>query len=115
MLYGTLLLTATGLFSQLLGFIYRILLSRLIGAEVMGLYQLVMPVYSVLLSVTAVGLTAAVSSPIRSNRAKVSFSKRPLVSAMRIGLMLCPPYTSNSCISSAWPTCSNVPIWRSCA
>ena len=62
MLYGTLLLTATGLFSQLLGFIYRILLSRLIGAEVMGLYQLVMPVYSVLLSVTAVGLTAAVSS-----------------------------------------------------
>ncbi len=62
MLYGTLLLTATGLFSQLLGFIYRIFLSRLIGAEVMGLYQLIMPVYSVLLSVTAIGLTAAVSS-----------------------------------------------------
>ena len=28
----------------------------------MGLYQLIMPVYSVLLSVTAVGLTAAVST-----------------------------------------------------
>lgn len=62
MLYGTLLLTATGLLGQLLGFIYRILLSRLIGAEVMGLYQLIMPVYSVLMSVTAVGLTAAVST-----------------------------------------------------
>ncbi len=62
MLYGTLLLTATGLASQLLGFFYRILLSRLIGAEVMGLYQLIMPVYSVLMSVTAVGLTAAVSA-----------------------------------------------------
>ena len=62
MLYGTLLLTATGLLNQLLGFVYRILLSRLIGAEVMGLYQLIMPVYSVLMSVTAVGLTAAVSS-----------------------------------------------------
>ena len=60
--YGTLLLTATGLVNQLLGFVYRILLSRLVGAEVMGLYQLVMPVYSVLLSVTAVGLTAAVSN-----------------------------------------------------
>ena len=62
MLYGTLLLTGTGLLSQALGFLYRIALSRLIGAEVMGLYQLVMPVYSVLLSVTAVGLTAAVSN-----------------------------------------------------
>ena len=62
MLYGTLLLTGTGILAQALGFLYRICLSRLIGAEVMGLYQLVMPVYSVLLSVTAVGLTAAVSN-----------------------------------------------------
>ena len=46
--YGTLLLTITGLVNQLLGFVYRILLSRLVGAEVMGLYQLVMPVFSVL-------------------------------------------------------------------
>lgn len=62
MLYGTLLLTLTSFVSQGLGFLYRICLSRLIGAEVMGLYQLVMPVYSVLLSLTAVGLTAAVSN-----------------------------------------------------
>lgn len=62
MLYGTLLLTGTGIAGQFLGFIYRILLSRLIGAEIMGLYQLIMPVYSVLLSLTAVGLTSAVSN-----------------------------------------------------
>ncbi|NCB62906.1 MAG: stage V sporulation protein B [Clostridia bacterium] len=61
MRYGTILLTVTGLISQGLGFVYRIFLSRMIGAEVMGLYQLVMPIYSVLLSVTAIGLTAAVS------------------------------------------------------
>ncbi|MBD5132900.1 MAG: oligosaccharide flippase family protein [Clostridiales bacterium] len=62
MLAGTLLLTATGLFAQVVGFLYRMLLSRLIGAETMGLYQLVMPVYSMLMSVTAVGLTVAVST-----------------------------------------------------
>lgn len=62
LLSGTLLLTAVGLFSQALGFLYRIALSRLVGAEVMGLYQLVMPVYSVLMSLTAVGLTVAVST-----------------------------------------------------
>lgn len=59
---GTLLLTVTGIAGQILGFGYRILLSRLIGAETMGLYQLIMPVYSVLMSLTAVGLTAAVSN-----------------------------------------------------
>lgn len=59
---GTLLLTATGLFAQVVGFLYRMMLSRLIGAETMGLYQLVMPVYSMFMSVTAVGLTVAVST-----------------------------------------------------
>ena len=61
-LYATLLLTATGIISQALGFLYRIALSRLIGAEVMGLYQLIMPVYSVIMSLTAIGLTTAVST-----------------------------------------------------
>lgn len=59
---GVLLLTVLGILSQLLGFGYRVILSRLVGAEVMGLYQLVMPVYSVLLSLSAVGLTAAMSN-----------------------------------------------------
>lgn len=62
LLAGTVLLTAIGLFSQVVGFFYRIMLSRLIGAETMGLYQLVMPVYSMLMSITAVGLTVAVST-----------------------------------------------------
>lgn len=62
MLYGTLVLTLTSIISQVLGFVYRIFLSRLIGAEVMGLYQLIMPVYSVIMSLTAIGLTVAVSN-----------------------------------------------------
>ncbi len=61
-LLGALLLTVTGLFSQVVGFVYRMLLSRMIGAETMGLYQLVIPVYSMLMSLTAVGLTVAVST-----------------------------------------------------
>ena len=61
-MYATLLLTATGLVSQLLGFFYRIALSRLIGAEVMGLYQLIMPVYFLLLSIVSSGLSTAVST-----------------------------------------------------
>ena len=59
---GALFLTALSAISQALGFCYRVALSRLVGAEVMGLYQLVMPVHAVLMSLTAVGLTSAVSN-----------------------------------------------------
>lgn len=55
-------LTVTGILSQLIGFGYRVLLTRLAGAEILGLYQLILPVYSVLLSLTSVGLTQAVSN-----------------------------------------------------
>ncbi|MDD4715089.1 MAG: oligosaccharide flippase family protein [Oscillospiraceae bacterium] len=61
MLYGTLVLTITGIISQILGFVYRIFLSRLIGAENMGLYQLVLPVYGCVLSIVSVGLSVSVS------------------------------------------------------
>ena len=57
-----LLLTGTGLLSQGVGFVYRILLTRLAGAEIMGLYQLILPVYSVLVSLTAAGLYTGVSN-----------------------------------------------------
>ena len=59
---GALFLTALSAISQLLGFGYRVVLSRLVGAEVMGLYQLIMPVYSVIMSLTAVGLVSACSN-----------------------------------------------------
>lgn len=59
---STLLLTAVGLVAQLLGFLYRVILSRLIGAEVMGLYQLILPVYSIFLSIAVTGLTVGISS-----------------------------------------------------
>lgn len=58
---GALLLTAVNLFSQVLGFAYRVWLSRLIDPEALGLYQLVMPVYSVMMSLCVSGITVAVS------------------------------------------------------
>lgn len=59
---GAALLTVTGLLSQCLGFFYRVSLSRAIGAETMGIFQLIPPLYGILLSATAVGLTCTVST-----------------------------------------------------
>ncbi len=55
------ILTMSAMTVQAIAFAFRIILAQMIGAEVMGLYQLIMPVFSMLLSLTCVGLTAAVS------------------------------------------------------
>ena len=58
---STLMLTGVGLVSQFFGFLYRIAMARLVGAEVLGLYQLIMPAYAVIQSVCISGLAVAVS------------------------------------------------------
>lgn len=58
---GTLILTVTGLVSRLIGFFYRIYLSRLFGEENMGIYQLISPVVSLAFSLCAAGYQTAVS------------------------------------------------------
>ncbi|MBQ2105373.1 MAG: oligosaccharide flippase family protein, partial [Lachnospiraceae bacterium] len=50
---GTLFLTASGLISRILGFFYRIYLSRTIGAEGLGIYQMVFPIYGICFSLCA--------------------------------------------------------------
>ncbi|MDR1736433.1 MAG: oligosaccharide flippase family protein [Oscillospiraceae bacterium] len=67
---SAMLLTAVNLFSQLLGFAYRVWLSRLVSPVALGVYQLVMPVYSVVMSLCVSGLTVAVSRLTATHLAK---------------------------------------------
>ena len=58
---GTLILTITGFCSKLIGFYYRIFLSRRIGAEGLGIYQLIFPVFAICISVCASGIQTSIS------------------------------------------------------
>ena len=58
---GALILTLTGFFSRIMGFFYRIFLSRAIGAEGMGIYQLIFPLYSLCFAFTVAGLQTVLS------------------------------------------------------
>ena len=58
---GAVILTAAGLGARLLGFAYRVYLSNLTGAEGMGLYELVIPVYTAVVLTITSGITIAVS------------------------------------------------------
>ena len=60
-LRGTLLLTIAGIVSRIMGFFYRIFLANVIGAEGVGIYQLIFPIYSVCFSLCASGIETAVS------------------------------------------------------
>lgn len=63
---GTLILTLTGLISRIIGFFYRIFLSRLFGEEGMGIYQLISPIMALSFSVTVAGIQTAVSKYVAS-------------------------------------------------
>ncbi|MDR1116636.1 MAG: polysaccharide biosynthesis protein [Oscillospiraceae bacterium] len=59
--YGAFILTFANILSQLLGFVYRMFLSRLVGPEGMGLFQLIFPFYSLSLALASSGICVAVS------------------------------------------------------
>ncbi|MBQ7796684.1 MAG: polysaccharide biosynthesis protein [Lachnospiraceae bacterium] len=61
LIFGTLFLTGAGFLSRILGFFYRIFLSRAIGAEGLGIYQMIFPVYGICFSLCAGSIQTAIS------------------------------------------------------
>ena len=58
---GAFVLTVTGILTRIMGFFYRIFLSRTFHAEGVGLYQLIFPVYALCFSLTCAGIETALS------------------------------------------------------
>ena len=83
---GTLLLTLAGVLTRIIGFFYRIFLSRLIGAEGLGIYQLLSPVMALGFAVTAAGIQTAISRFVSSELAQNNPAGARLY--FRIGLLL---------------------------
>lgn len=57
----SLILTLSNLVTGIIGFLFSVIISRKLGAEGLGLYGIVMPVYSLLLCLTSEGLVTAIS------------------------------------------------------
>ncbi len=86
---GTLLLTATGFATRVLGFFYRIFLSRAIGAEGLGIYSMVHPIYGICFALCAGSIQTAISRFVAANvqRGKQIFHTGLLIS-LTLGLGL---------------------------
>ena len=68
LVYGTALLFASNVLVKGLGFYYRVALVRLLGAEGIGLVEMVTPVYSFLLVLAGLGLQPALAQSVAGDR-----------------------------------------------
>lgn len=67
---GTLILTISSILSRILGFLYRIFLSNLIGAKGMGIFQLIFPVLGFCIALSSGGIQIAVSRFVAESKNK---------------------------------------------
>ncbi|NLI57519.1 MAG: stage V sporulation protein B [Clostridium sp.] len=76
---SAIVLMIAGLIVRVLGFIYRIYLSNLIGAEGMGIFQLISPVYSLIILTLSSGISIAVSKMVAEQTAKNNHANLPRI------------------------------------
>ena len=75
LLKGTFILAVTGLVTRVIGFVYKIFLSNLLGAEMLGIYQLVFPVFGICYTLFAAGIEPAVSQMIAAKSTDINYHK----------------------------------------
>ena len=86
-LKGALVLTAAGFLVKVIGSVNRILLSRLLGGEGIGLYQMAYPVYLLMLSICSAGVPVAVSIIVAEKVAKNDYAGAHRIFKVTLGLM----------------------------
>ena len=85
---GAVILAAAGFIVRVLGFLYRIYLSNLIGAEGMGLFQLISPVYSLVILTLTSGISTAVSKMTAEELAKKHFANPGRIASCALLLIM---------------------------
>ena len=64
-LKGAVIISAGGIAAKILGAFYRIPLANLLGGQGMGVYQMVYPLYCLLLTLSATGIPAGLARILR--------------------------------------------------
>ena len=86
-LYGTGVLTLGAVVVRVLGALYRIPLTRLLGSVGMGMYQMVFPIYALLIVISTSGMPNAVSKMIASCHGN-HFVKKRIIKRCLLGIFI---------------------------
>ena len=86
-LKGALILTVAGIIVKIIGSVNRILLSRLLGGEGVGLYQMAYPIYLLSLSISSAGIPIAISIIVAEKVALGDFNGASRVFKISLGVL----------------------------
>lgn len=73
-IYGSIILATVNFLVRIMGFGYKIILSKLIGPGGIGLFQLIIPVLSLFITITTAGIPIAVTKLVAKEEAKNNYS-----------------------------------------
>lgn len=83
---GALILTIAGIITRVLGFFYRVYMAKTIGAEGMGLYQLITPLYMLVWALSSSGFSTAMSKLTAQEKARGAEGNVKRLLHMSLGL-----------------------------
>lgn len=83
---GALILTIANVIDRGIGFIFRIILSNLLGSEGTGIYQIALPIYFVSITFITSGITSTTSRFVSEERAKGN--KKNIFNIMKVSFFL---------------------------
>lgn len=82
MLSGAAVLAIGSVLAKVVGALYRVPLTNILGAEGMGMYQLVFPVFALFMVLSTAGIPTALSRVVAEKRAEGAPTKKYLLSAV---------------------------------
>lgn len=88
---STFILLIGGLLTKVLGMIIKIVMSRMIGTEGLGLYMMILPTFSLFIGISQFGMPVALSKLIaedKKNNKKLFFSSVPIIIVVNIVLII---------------------------
>lgn len=85
---GTIILVIAGLLNKVLGFVYRISLTRLIGDEGIGLFQMAFPILTLVITLATLGLNVAISKRVSEAQALSDEDRIRSIVLISMGIVL---------------------------
>jgi len=88
---STIVLLIGGFFTKILGMLIKIVTTRLVGTEGMGLYMLIMPTFTLLIAIAQMGMPVAISKLVAENthnNKNLVFSSLPISIGINIIIMI---------------------------
>ena len=105
---STLILLVGGCITKILGMIIKMVMGRMLGEEVLGLYMMILPTFSLFIGIGQFGLPTALSKLVaedKNNNKKLFFSILPLSAVINLILIfiiiLFAPFIANNLLRNS--------------